>query len=80
MAKLIRVPTTFDTATNTWETTVPTGPGGDAFLDGLAFQVPVAFPGGINPVTWQGQFSSDTPGVRIMWMPGKSSGSPSISS
>src|SRR5207245_1148813 len=25
------------------------------------------FTGGINPVTWQGQFSSDTPGVRIMW-------------
>lgn len=24
-------------------------------------------PGGINPVTWQGSFSTDTPGVEVNW-------------
>jgi hypothetical protein len=27
----------------------------------------VNFPGGINPVTWSGTFTSDTPGVTIDW-------------
>jgi len=60
--------TTFNTATNEWETTLPsTGLAGNDFLSGLAFQVPFDFPGGINPVTWSGTFSSDTAGLTIHW-------------
>jgi hypothetical protein len=40
---------------------------GNDFLDGFTFQVPVNLPGGINPVTWSAQFSSDTPGVTLQW-------------
>ena len=60
--------TTFNTVTNEWETVLPSsGLAGNDFLSGLAFQVPFNFPGGINPVTWSGTFSSDTPGVSINW-------------
>ena len=60
--------TVFNTVTNTWETTLPSsGLAGNDFLDGVAFQVPVDLPGGINPVTWSGDFSSDTSGLTIHW-------------
>jgi hypothetical protein len=29
--------------------------------------VPANIPGGLNPVTWSGTISSDTPGVTIQW-------------
>jgi hypothetical protein len=29
--------------------------------------VPANIPGGLNPVTWSGTISSDTPGVTINW-------------
>jgi hypothetical protein len=52
-----------------WVTTVPlTGLAGNVFLDGFALQVPAGgFPGGINPVTWQGMFFSLTPGITVQW-------------
>ena len=51
-----------------WMTSVPSsGLSGNVFLSGLAYQVPTNFPGGINPVTWSGNFSSDTPGLTILW-------------
>ncbi len=51
-----------------WVTTVPSsGLAGNVFLSGLAFQVPTNFPGGINPVTWSGNFSSSLPGLTIQW-------------
>jgi hypothetical protein len=59
--------TTFNSGTNTWETITPPNVAGNTFLDALAFQVPVNFAGGINPVTWSGTFSSDTPAVKINW-------------
>ncbi|HEY9152283.1 MAG TPA: hypothetical protein VIN60_05305, partial [Anaerolineales bacterium] len=60
--------TTFNTQMNRWETTVPTSYTGNIFLGGLAFQVPAGgLPGGINPVTWSGQFTSDTAGVSLNW-------------
>ncbi|TMA77522.1 MAG: hypothetical protein E6J77_22500 [Deltaproteobacteria bacterium] len=60
--------TTFNTVTNEWETTLPSsGLAGNDFVSGLAFQVPFDFPGGINPVTWSGTFSSDTSGLTIHW-------------
>jgi hypothetical protein len=59
--------TSFDAATNTWETTVPVNPAGNTFLAGVALPVPGGLPGGINPVTWQAQFESDTPGLSVNW-------------
>src|SRR5712692_2671649 len=51
-----------------WVTSVPSsGLDGNVFLSGVAFQVPTNFPGGINPVTWRGNFSSSTPGLTIQW-------------
>jgi SdrD B-like domain len=60
--------TVFDPVYNTWYTTVPTGLGGNTFLDGAAFPVPSGgLRGGINPVTWTANFTADTPGVTVSW-------------
>jgi hypothetical protein len=52
-----------------WQTTVPSfGLAGNTFLGGVAFHVsPGGLPGGIHNVIWQGQFSTDTPGVSLHW-------------
>jgi hypothetical protein len=37
-------------------------------LDAVEFQVPASgFPGGIQPVTWQGTFGSNPPGLSVQW-------------
>jgi hypothetical protein len=59
--------TTFDSATNSWETTLPTKFSGNGFLVGLAYPVVTPLPGGIKNVTWQGQFTSDTAGLSVNW-------------
>jgi len=60
--------TEFDSASNEWATVIPSARiPGNAFLTGFGFQVPVDFPGGIRPVTWTCQFSSDAPGTVISW-------------
>jgi hypothetical protein len=63
--------TTFNTATNTWMTTVPLSGGDEIFLAGVAFPVPASFAdaGGkvSGPVTWQGTFSSATTGITVGW-------------
>jgi carboxypeptidase family protein len=59
--------TSFDPTTNTWDTTVPLGLGGNTFLSGYALPVPSGLPGGINPVSWTGTFQSDTAGVSVNW-------------
>jgi hypothetical protein len=59
--------TTFDSSSNSWVTTLPKSFSGNAFLGGVALPLGVTLPGGINPVVWQGQFTSDTPGVSINW-------------
>ena len=59
--------TTFNTPSNAWMTITPPGTAGNTFLAALAYPVPVALPGGVNPVQWSGQFSSDTAGVTINW-------------
>ncbi len=60
--------TTFDAATNTWITTVPSSLAGNAFLDGLEYIVPTGgLPGGISNVTWTGTFSSNAPGISVNW-------------
>jgi len=59
--------TAFDGGTNTWLTSIGFGLSGNQFLAGLSYQVPVNLPGGINPVVWSADFSSDTPNVSLDW-------------
>jgi hypothetical protein len=59
--------TTFNAATNSWETMLPTRFSGNGFIDGVALPLPSGLPGGIKNVTWQGQFTSDTAGLSINW-------------
>ncbi|MDO8586901.1 MAG: hypothetical protein Q7T82_07655 [Armatimonadota bacterium] len=58
---------TYDSENHIWVTTLPAVHRPKAFLSGLAFQLPVGLPGGINPVKWSGQFFTDTPGARVDW-------------
>lgn len=51
----------------TWITTVPRDFQKPIFISGLAYQVPVDFPGGIAPVKWSGVFSTASEGVEIEW-------------
>ncbi len=66
-ASTTQATTTFNDATNTWVTNVPSGLGGNTFLTGVAFQPPGGLPGGIKPIVWQASFSTDTPGVSVQW-------------
>jgi hypothetical protein len=60
--------TSFDTATNTWQTTLPISGSDEIFLTGLAWQVPPGFAGKVpGNVTWNGTFGTDTPGVSGQW-------------
>jgi hypothetical protein len=59
--------TTFDAGSNTWNTSLPIGFKGNAFLSGATLPVSVALPGGISGVTWTGQFDTDTAGVSVNW-------------
>jgi hypothetical protein len=64
---------TLSTATTTfnggtWVTSLPPGGAGNTFLTGVAFPVPAGgLPGGINPVSWKANFTSDTKGVSFQW-------------
>lgn len=61
--------TMFDSTTDTWITSEPvTAAGsGNTFLSGLAFQVPSGgLPGGIQNVTWSGDFSAN-PSLGLNW-------------
>ena len=60
--------TAYDPVANTWSTTIPATVGGKSYLTGVEIKVPpTGFPGGVKPVTWSGQISSDTPGVDVHW-------------
>ena len=59
--------TTFNVTLGIWETTVPLNYSGNVFLSGLAYQLPWNYPGGITPVEWCGDFSSDTAGLSVQW-------------
>jgi hypothetical protein len=51
-----------------WVTHVPSsGLAGNAFFSAVSYLVPANLPGGINPVTWSGTVTSDTPGVSLNW-------------
>jgi hypothetical protein len=48
-------------------TTVPSTFGDNIFLSGLSYLVPAGgLPGGVNPVTWKGTFSSSAP-FSLQW-------------
>ena len=63
--------TSFDTRSNTWNTTVPLSGSDEIFLTGVAFPVPASFAlanGRVQgPVSWQGSFASDTAGISVAW-------------
>lgn len=60
--------TAFDATSGAWQTVVPAGYSGNVFLSGAALHVgPGGLPGGINPVTWTGAFTSTSDGVSIAW-------------
>jgi len=63
--------TSFDTASNTWMTTVPLAGSDEVFLTGVAFPAPAGFAtvGGRmqGPVSWQGTFAADTAGISVAW-------------
>jgi alpha-tubulin suppressor-like RCC1 family protein len=52
---------------NGWTATVPVKLGGNMFLSGLGFRVPVNLPGSIKNVTWRGILSTDTRGITVSW-------------
>jgi hypothetical protein len=54
-------------ANNTW-TTLDTTHNNNAFLSGLAFQVPSGgLPGGIQNVTWSANFAASVTGLNLNW-------------
>ena len=59
--------TTYDAASNTWDTTAPMSFSGNVLLAGAALPTGAGLPGGIKNVTWQGQFSTDTSGIKVNW-------------
>ncbi|MBV8597414.1 MAG: hypothetical protein JO017_01190 [Actinobacteria bacterium] len=59
--------TTYNTGSNTWETTVPVGTTGDVFLSGTLVPVTADVPGGVSPVTWQGTFATDNSNASVTW-------------
>lgn len=51
-----------------WLTTATAPNPTNTFMEGVAFSVPVSgLPGGINPVTWTANFTTDTPGINLSW-------------
>ncbi|HVT36097.1 MAG TPA: hypothetical protein VHE37_10945 [Nevskiaceae bacterium] len=59
--------TTYDASANSWITRTRPGLAGNTFLSGYPWLVNQTLPGGTNPVTWQGEIDSDTPGVKVNW-------------
>ena len=59
--------TTFNTATNTWITTVPISGSDEILLSGLSYKLTAPLAGGTNPVTWTGTFTSKTAGITVNW-------------
>jgi hypothetical protein len=59
--------TAYDAGSDSWTTNLPLSFGGNAFLGGAALPLSVNLPGGIQAVTWSGEFSTDTAGVTVNW-------------
>lgn len=52
---------------NTWETVVPRIFSDDIFMNGLAYRVPVNFPGNISNVKWTANINIDKPNTSLSW-------------
>ena len=52
---------------NAWETVVPGNFSNDIFMNGLAYKVPVNFPGNISNVKWTATITMDKPGTTLNW-------------
>jgi hypothetical protein len=59
--------TDFDCDARVWTTTVPMDYSGNVFLSGVARSFSDGLPGGINPVTVSGSFSSALSGLSFTW-------------
>jgi hypothetical protein len=60
--------TQFNTGSGSWVTNVPLPlPGGNVFLSGAEMPVNVSLPGGIQNVTWSGDFWSDGGNPNVTW-------------
>jgi hypothetical protein len=55
---------TFNAGANEWDISAPASFSGNVMLGGAELAVPGGLPGGIKNVVWNGQFSSDTAGLR----------------
>jgi hypothetical protein len=67
-SSIATVPTTiYNWNNNLRVTQVPNGFSGELFLSGVAAQFLVGLPGGINPVTWTGTYSSSKAGSSFRW-------------
>jgi hypothetical protein len=65
-------PNTTDTTVSTdaagdWIVDSPTHFSGNVFLAGVSVPLPAGLPGGIKNVSWSGDFSTDTVGVKVNW-------------
>ncbi len=60
---------TFSATHNQWQITLPSsGLAGNVLLNAAEFVVPSGgLPGGIQNVTWQANFSTDTSGISLQW-------------
>jgi SdrD B-like domain len=64
----VQAVTTFDAGTNTWFTTAPlSGLSGNLFITGAELPLPTGLAGGVKPVTWTANFTTDTPGLHVSW-------------
>ena len=59
--------TSYNSGTDTWITTVPASFTGNILLSGVGYTPPGGLPGGANPVTWAGSFTSNMPGFTMNW-------------
>jgi hypothetical protein len=50
-----------------WSVSAPTSFSGNVFLSGLGWQAVNGLPGGIKNVTWTGDFSTNTSGIKVNW-------------
>jgi hypothetical protein len=57
------------TYTGAWTTSAPAQVSGNVFLSGVSFQVPASgiAGGSAKTITWQGDFWSNTPGLKLNW-------------
>ena len=67
--------TTFNTSTNTWQTTIPLSAAANAdeiFSAGVAYELPPNFTQNVTNVTWSASISSSAPGIQAAWQYGVS--------